>query len=123
MSSKRFHRGHDVWGRGSYSIPATAVVGSSYCGEWSDSPARGEDVRREFKMFQRDLKRATGISARKGRATRSGNVFMCKLWLCVPRHQLREAALFARDWLEEHRNDTRLVHDADLDALLASMEA
>lgn len=111
--TRRFHRGSDGWGRGSYAIPATAIVGSSYCGEWSGSPARSGDIQPEFQRFRREVLRPLGIRSRR-RYTRSGNLFMVKVWLCVPSERWAEAAQAATNWLANHDRELRYLHDADL---------
>jgi hypothetical protein len=123
FSKRRFHKGRDGWGRDSYQIPARAVVGSSDTGTWSDSPARSEDVTDEFKRFRRDLRKETGLTVKRARPTPSGNVFMVKRWLVAENDgEWPAVAEFARRWLKDHKNDTRLIHDADLDNVLPAPE-
>ena len=106
----RFHRGRDGWGRDSYQIPQYAVIGSSDCGSWSDSPAPTDLVREELEGFRAVL-RANCIRSRL-RYTQSGNVFMAKRWVVVAGKDFPRASVLAAQFLEEHYHDTRYVHDA-----------
>jgi len=106
----RFHRGRDGWGRGSYAIPQYAVVGSSDCGTWSDSPAPSDNVIEELEDFRRVL-RANHIRSRI-RFTQSGNAFMVKRWVVVHSRDFARAMGLAETYLKEHDTDTRYIHDA-----------
>jgi hypothetical protein len=106
----RFHKGRDGWGRDSYQIPQYAVVGSSCTGDWSDSPAPTGKVKAELEDFRKVL-RANHIRSRCG-ATRSGNVFMVKLWVTVKREDYVAAEKLAAEYLKAHDKDTRYIHDA-----------
>jgi len=119
MASRfRRHKGVDGWGRDSYDIPRHAVAGSSDCGTWSDSPAPTDEVLAELERVIEYL-RSEGLAADFWRnivgnigATASGNVFMGKRWVVVPQAEYRRGKRLALKWLEEHRQDTRYVHDA-----------
>ena len=106
----RFHRGHDGWGRDSYAIPQFAVMGSSDCGTWSDSPAPSDLVADELEGFRKIL-RASHIRSRI-RFTHSGNVFMSKRWVAVAAKDFFQANALATSYLEQHHADTRYIHDA-----------
>ena len=107
----RFHKGSDGWGRDSYQIPQFAVVGSSCTGDWSDSPAPTDEVKAELEEFRKVL-RANKIRSRCG-ATRSGNVFMVKLWVTVSGQDYPVALKLATDYLAAHERDTVHIHDAE----------
>lgn len=118
MSKKlRRHTGQDPWGRDSYNIPQFAVVGSSDCGTAPDSPANSERVNAELQRFQDDLLNDTGIASDRSQPTESGNVFMVKQWVEVSKDDWQRAADYAREWLLNHDDDTRHIHDADLPPL------
>ena len=106
----RYHKGSDGWGRGSYPIPQFAVIGSSDCGTWSDSPAPSDLVREELEAFRKVL-RANRIRSRIG-STQSGNVFMAKVWVVVHSRDFPAASGLAEQYLADHQHDTRYVHDA-----------
>ncbi len=106
----RYYRGTDPWGRGSFSIPGTAVIGSSDCGTYYDSPAPSGSVKAELARFGRVLRRVH-IPTRT-QFSRSGNVFMVKRWLCVPPADYERAAGLADKWLKKHDSDTWYVHSA-----------
>src|SRR5688500_18670531 len=106
----RFHRGRDGWGRDSFAIPQFAVVGSSDCGTWPDSPAPSDRVAEELEDF-RSVLRQHHIRSRI-RYTRSGNVFMIKRWIVVRRQDFVVASHLAEQYLQEHHHDTRYIHDA-----------
>jgi hypothetical protein len=55
--------------------------------------------------------RANHIRSRCG-ATRSGNVFMVKLWVTVKREDYVAAEKLAAEYLKAHDKDTRYIHDA-----------
>ena len=106
----RYHR-IDGW-RG-YEIPDLAVAGSSYTGEWSDSPCPAKDVRPEL-MKMRTFLSQNGIKT-KITSTPSSNAFMSKLWVEVTnKKDFEKAGKLATAWLAKHANDTRFIHDADL---------
>lgn len=106
----RYHKGSDPWGRASYAIPEFAVVGSSDCGTWSDSPAPSDRVAAELEEFRKVL-RANRIRSRI-RYTTSGNVFMAKRWVVVNGIDFHRALALATSYLAEHQDDTRYIHDA-----------
>jgi hypothetical protein len=85
----RFHKGFDPWGRSSYRIPEYAVVGSSDCGNWPDSPAPSGKVAPELEDFRKVL-RANKIRSRI-RFTPSGNACMVKRWVVVKRTDFEKA--------------------------------
>ena len=106
----RFHRGDDPWGRSSYRIPQFAVVGSSDCGTWADSPAPSNCVAVELEEFRKVL-RADHIRSRI-RYTQSGNVFMLKRWVTVSGRDFLRANALAAEYLAENDSKTRWIHDA-----------
>lgn len=112
--ARRYHR-IDGW-RGYY-IPGTAVAGASDTGEFSDSPAPSHEVKAEIRRFQREVLRPHGIKSRQ-RWGYSSNVFCLKRWVCVAPEDFYKAAALAQQWLQEHRFDTRYIHDAGVDAVL-----
>ncbi|MBW2986868.1 hypothetical protein KY333_05860 [Candidatus Woesearchaeota archaeon] len=106
----RYHK-TDAW-RG-YEIPDLAVAGSSYTGEWSDSPCPAKDVRPEL-MRMRTFLSQNGIKT-KITSSDSSNAFMSKLWIeVVNKKDFEKAGKLATAWLTKHANDTRFIHDADL---------
>lgn len=107
------HKSGDGWGRADYEIPDLAVAGCSYCGEWSDSPATEEEVRRELELVRAMLE-AQGVNvAKQYQRTESGNMFTSKIWLCVAEAgAVEEAERLVAEWLDDHNGDTKLVHDA-----------
>jgi len=109
----RYYKGSDPWGRGSYSIPEYAVMGSSITGEWSDSPAPTSKVKDELNGFRKVL-RQNGIRSRF-MTTRSGNVFMVKLWVVVDKRNFLEAKSLADEYLKKNDRDLRFAHDAEGD--------
>ena len=110
----RFHKGSDGWGRDSYEIPEYAVAGSSNCGMYSDSPAPSDRVKHELDRLQLYLKTHHKIFSHV-ETTQSGNVFMVKNWVVVKSSDFERAVPIVVEWLEEHRSETRYIHDADLD--------
>jgi hypothetical protein len=109
MMKKRFHKGSDGWGRDSYEIPAYAVAGCSCTGE--DGPAPEVTAKAEMDALQAALREAGIDSCYK--ATPSGNCCMVKVWVCVTASNYDRAKALADQWLADHRDDTRLIHDAD----------
>lgn len=109
----RYHR-IDGW-RG-YQVPKHAIVGASDTGDWGDSPAPHDEVMAELRRFGREVLRPAKIKYRIG-FSQSSNVFMLKRWLTVRPHEFDRAAQLAMDWLEAHSNDTRYIHEADLEQL------
>ena len=106
----RIHRGDDPWGRGSYSIPSHAVMGSSDTGTYSDSPCPSNLVAKELYDFRTVLK-MHGIDS-KFESTQSGNLFMVKLWVVVDAENVRKARQLAKRYLKKHDRDTQFIHDA-----------
>lgn len=106
----RFHRGSDGWGRDSYRIPQYAVMGSSDCGNFSDSPAPSDRVKAELEDFRKVL-RTNHIRSRI-RFTRSGNLFMLKRWLVVNGRDYARANELAQQYLAENDSSTHWIHDA-----------
>lgn len=109
----RYHR-IDGW-RG-YSIPEYAVAGSSDTGTAPDSPANSDAVGAELERFRDEVLRPAGIRSRL-RWGGSSNVFCGKRWITVAREDFAAAAQLTVTWLRDHRDDTRFIHDADLDVL------
>jgi hypothetical protein len=109
----RYHR-IDGW-RG-YTMPANALAGVSDTGEAPDSPCPTPVVLTELATLRRALRKA-GIATRVSSGDTS-NVFCGKHWITTrdPK-DFAHAAQVTVDWLEEHRADTRFIHDADLDDL------
>ena len=105
----RFHKGHDGWGRDSYTIPQFAVVGSSDCGEGA-AVASSDKVRAELEDFRKVL-RANHIQSRI-RFTLSGNCCMIKRWVVVHSKDFVAANKLAAEYLPEHKYDTRYIHEA-----------
>lgn len=113
MPKARYHRGSDPWGRNSWSIPGCAVAGTSYCGEWEDSPARKSDILPEIKRLRSEVLRPLGIRSRLSQ-TQTGNLFCAKIWVCVPAKRHAEALAAVDQWLN-HSSDSlslRFLHDA-----------
>ena len=71
------------------------------------------DITPELRRFRKEVLRPLGIPSRR-RFSRSGNAFMVKLWLCVPKDRWAEAATAARAWLGQHDHELRYLHDAEL---------
>lgn len=111
----RYHK-IDAW-RG-YEIPEYAVAGSSYTGEWSDSPAPKSEVMPELKEFMEYLKKK-GIKSRL-KTTPSSNVFMQKIWVVVPEEDFKKAIPLTMNWLKRNYSRTQYIHDADLDVIKRS---
>jgi hypothetical protein len=107
---KRFHRGGDGWGRSAYSIPTTAVCGSSDTGTWDDSPANSYRVKEELERVRKVLKEAR-IASRYG-STATGNIFNTKRWVCVGKKDFPRALEIAESWLNENTSSTHHVHNA-----------
>lgn len=112
----RLHRGSDYYGRGNYSIPATALVGASDCGTWPDSPAPSHEVSKELRRFAKEVLRPAKCPYRT-RYTRSGNVFMVKRWITVPANRWPELIPAALKWVADNQSTTRYAHDADLNEI------
>lgn len=108
----RHHRGSDAWGRGSYSIPDYAVVGSSDTGMSYDSPCPSDKVEAELNVFRGELLKH-GISSHYS-SSQSGNLFMAKQWVVVSSKDFKKASEIAIKYLADHDYDTRYIHDADL---------
>jgi len=106
----RFHKGSDPWGRSSYPIPRYAVVGSSDCGDYPDSPAPTAKVAAELEDFRKVL-RASRIGSRI-RFTPSGNACMLKRWVAVRGADFERAKALADEYLPEHDAETHYIHDA-----------
>lgn len=96
----RYHKGRDGWGRDSYPIPQYAVLGSSDCGSWPDSPAPTGLVRAELEHFRAVL-RKNRIRSRLT-YTASGNAFMAKRWVVVHGRDFDRANALAADFLAQH---------------------
>ena len=105
----KYHRGDDGWGRSSYPIPSTAVAGLSYTGDAPDSPAPYHAIKPELDRIREALKQHK-IQTRL-RKTQSGNCFMVKVWVCVPKAKFEEAQWIANQWLKDHERDTYYIHD------------
>ena len=107
----RFHKG-DAWGRGSYSIPARAVLGGSDCGEWSDSPAKGSNLLTELKQAQTAFRKQSVKTVIPKKGTASGNAFCSKGWLLVRNpNDFKKGQSIAKSVLKDRKYD--LLHDAD----------
>lgn len=104
----RYHR-IDGW-RG-YSIPGTAVLGSSDTGTWSDSPCPTPEVLLELNMFRTRVLKRAGIKSRL-RGGESSNVFCRKIWVCVASEDWKRASDLANKYLEDHKYDLRFAHTA-----------
>lgn len=115
---RRYHK-IDGW-RG-YWIPANAIVGVSDTGGWDDSPCPTTNVKAEIARFQREVLRPAGIKSRT-KTGYSTNVFCMKRWLTVSADDFSRAAELATRWLEDHRDDTDYIHDADLADLAESRD-
>lgn len=110
IAQKRYHR-IDGW-RG-YSIPAKAIAGGSYTGDWEDSPLAGAGLAGEISQFRREVLRPLGITAR-GIWGDSSNVFCMKRWLVVSDKDFPRAAEAASEWFAENDWKLRYLHDANL---------
>jgi len=108
---KRYYKSGDGWGRGSYSIPALAVVGSSDTGTWSDSPAPSPEVTKELNNVKKMLKQE-GLHPRDLKPTATGNVFAGKRWVGVPEKEWSKAMLKSKIYLKKHKDDTQFIHGA-----------
>lgn len=105
----RFHRGHDAWGRGCYTIPGAAVLGASDTGPWPDSPCPSDDVVAELNLFRKVLRQA-GIKSRWA-FTRMG-LFTAKRWVSVAAADWERAAELADRFLRERGRELEFTHDA-----------
>lgn len=105
----RYHK-TDEW-RG-YEVPDLAVAGSSYTGEWEDSPAPSHRIKPELERLQGYLKEK-GIKS-KLETTPSSNVFMQKIWIMVSKTDFKKAGNLSEAWLKKNDSTTRYIHDADL---------
>jgi hypothetical protein len=85
-------------------------MGSSDCGNFSDSPAPSDRVAAELEDFRKVL-RTAHIRSRV-RFTRSGNLFMVKRWLVVSGRDFLKANALGQQYLAEHEGDTHWIHDA-----------
>lgn len=103
----RYHR-IDGW-RG-YSIPGSAVAGSSDTGTWEDSPCPTPEVRAELHRFMKEVLRPAGIKSRI-RYGESSNVFCAKAWVCVAAADWKRAVELANQYIETHK-ELRYMHDA-----------
>lgn len=114
IAKKRFHR-IDSW-RG-YPVPIHAVAGTSYTGEFSDSPCPAASIGPELHKFRKEVLRPAGIKSRTITGS-SSNFFCVKRWIVVGKEDFSLAAELAAEWFRE--NDARLhfLHDADLDQCL-----
>lgn len=110
----RYHR-IDGW-RG-YSIPGTAIIGSSYTGEFEDSPAPGALVAQEIRRFRKEVLIPAGIKSRT-RWGNSSNLFCSKCWICVSPDDFYRAAALADKWLTENDRNLHYLHDAALGEVL-----
>jgi hypothetical protein len=97
----------DAW-RG-YKVPAGAVAGVSYTGEYEDSPMKHSDIEPDIKALRQVLK-DNGITSSM-KSSGSSNLFMIKRWICVDYEDYNKAYDIVKKWLREHE-DTPL-HDAD----------
>jgi hypothetical protein len=107
---RRFHRG-DGWGRGSFTIPALAVAGTSYTGEWADSPIKQADCKPELNALRKFLA-SQGLRTRLFNGGTAGNVFCHKIWILVRRADFARAFSLAEDWLLNNESATHHIHDA-----------
>jgi len=101
----------DGW-RG-YSVPACAVVGASDTSTFSDSPCPSDKVAAELTRFGKEVLHKLGIKYRTVYG-KSSNVFCAKRWVVVNEASFNTAAFAALKWLEEHKEDTNFIHDANL---------
>lgn len=106
-------RYHKIDGWRGYSIPDLAVAGSSYTGEFSDSPAPMKSVKPELERMRSYLSKH-GIDS-EIKSSESSNAFMQKLWVVVKdKDDFSKAGKLANSWLEKHKSDTVNIHDADI---------
>jgi len=104
-------RYHKIDGWRGFWIPGRAIAGASDTGMAPDSPAPSDEVKAEIDRF-RSAMREAGIRTRTRWGT-SSNVFMAKRWVSVVNpEELPRATTLAKEWLEDHRYDTRYIHDA-----------
>lgn len=113
MTYQPVRRYHSISAWHGYPIPATAIIGGSYTGEFSDSPAKSAPLALEISRFRREVLRPAGIASR-GVWGETSNVFCVKRWLCVSKEDFPRAAELAVAWLKEHDNELRYLHSADL---------
>ena len=106
---KKFFKGSDAWGRGSFEIPALTIAGSSDTGNWSDSPAPSNMVTKEINTLIKDLKKE-GIPAKEVGATPSGNLFMAKRWVGVSETDYPSASQKVKAKLKSKK--FKFLHDA-----------
>ena len=109
----RRHKGVDGWGRDSYNIPPTALVGASDTGLWIDSPAPSDRVGEELLRFCREVLKPAKCRYRI-KAARSGNIFMVKRWITVPAARWASLIPATLEWLENNHANTVFIHDANL---------
>ena len=110
MKRKRRYQSDDGWGRGSFDIPALAVVGSSDTGMWSDSPAPSNEVTKELNQVKQMLARE-GLHPMDLNPTQSGNVFMGKRWVGVPETEWDTGMKKVKKFLKK-KKDLSYIHDA-----------
>jgi len=104
-------RYHKIDGWRGFWIPGRAIAGASDTGMSYDSPAPSDKVKEEIGRFRAAMREA-GIRTRL-RWGGSSNVFMGKRWVTVADFaDFARATELAHDWLKEHRDDTRYIHDA-----------
>jgi hypothetical protein len=108
VPNSRYHKTDDWRG---YEIPYKAVLGSSDTGMWSDSPCPSDKVEAELQDAKKFLE-GKGIKASFS-STPSSNVFMVKRWLVVPERQRDVALKLAKQYLDEKKNETQYIHDAE----------
>ena len=108
---RRYHR-ISAWH--GYPIPATAIIGGSYTGEFSDSPAKSAPLALEISRFRKEVLRPAGIASR-GVWGETSNVFCAKRWICVSKEDFPRAAELAVAWLKNNDDELRYLHSADLE--------
>lgn len=104
----RYHR-IDGW-RG-YTIPGSAVAGSSDTGTWSDSPCPSDKVVAELARFRKECLRPAGIRSVM-RFGGSSNVFCGKRWVCVSASDWEKANELTTEWLKANDRNTHYIHNA-----------
>ena len=100
-------------GLDTYTIPEYAIAGCSDTGP--GGPAPTIEVIPELTRFSNDLKRDTGIPCAMFFAHPRRPSVIYKRWLVVAKPDWERASEYADDWLREHRQDTRFIHDANGD--------
>lgn len=106
-SRSRWHT-TDAW-RG-YLIPPYAIAGTSYTGEWPDSPAPLHEVKPPVDQLRRYLKEK-GIETHIMQ-TPSSNLFMVKFWITASPDDYEKAIKLAEQWMNSNPS-IEFIHAID----------